>query len=427
MASKSNFLVVIDIGTSKMTAFAGRQDAEDGKIEVIGAAKVPAYGIKRGVVLNIEEAAKSVTRLLDKLAEQTDGQIDKVDIAYAGQPMKIHEHKGYKYTSDDGVVTGEDIEELLEEAKNHHIDKDYEILHIMPQVFIIDDELMELNPVGVTGKKIEATYRLVTVPSLHLENIRRVLEKSGVEMGDVILSPFALSEAVLTDDEKEMGAVLLDIGAGTTKITVYIDGMMVHTAVIPFGGDVISKDIKEGCSILPRWAEQLKVQYGEALGDFADEQKIVTIPGHSGWEPKEISFKSLAYIIQARLEEIIDSVYFQIEKSGAVDHVGSGIVVSGGTAGLRNLISLVKFRTGMDARIAFPVFRPKSNSGDILHPDYYTALGLLKSRLAKNNSTSKTRRKKIKKKKEGGFSPWLKGVVQGVLDYVDDDEDIVMK
>jgi cell division protein FtsA len=426
MASKSNFLVVIDLGTSKITAFAGRQDAEDGKIEVIGAAKVPACGIKRGVVLNIEEATKSVSRLLDKVSDQTDGQIEKVDITYAGQPMKIHEHKGYRYTSDEGVVTREDIDELFEEAKNHHIDKDYEILHILPQMFVIDDELMEINPIGATGKKIEATYKLVTVPAVHLANIRRVLEKSGVKAGDVIFSPFALSEAVLTDDEKEIGAVLLDIGAGTTKMSVYNDGIMVHTAVIPFGGDVISKDIKEGCSILSKWAEQLKVQYGEALGDFADEQKIVTIPGHSGWEPKEISFKSLAYIIQARLEEIIDSVYYQIEKSGAVEQVGSGIVVSGGTAGLRNLISLVKFRTGMDARIAFPVFRPKSNSRDILHPDYYTALGLLKWGLAKDGSMPKVRRKKMKRKKEGGFSPWLKGVVQGVLDYVDDDEDIVM-
>ena len=153
-------------------------------------------------------------------------------------------------------------------------------------------------------------------------------------MGEIALSPLALTEAVLTDEEKEVGAIVLDIGAGTTKMAVYHDGVLIHAAVIPFGGNVITTDIKEGCSIHLKWAEQLKVQYGEALGDFADEQKVVTIPGHNGWEPKEISFKSLAFIIQARLEEIIDSVYYQIEKSGIEGQLGSGIVVTGGTSNL---------------------------------------------------------------------------------------------
>jgi cell division protein FtsA len=427
MASKSDFSVVIDLGTSKIAAFAGMENAESGRIEVTGVAKVPASGIKRGVVLNIEEASKAVMEVVDKLTDQTGRKPGKVDIAYAGQPVKIFEHKGYRYTSDEGIVSGSDIEELFEEAKNHNIEKDFEILHIIPQEFIVDGEVTEVNPVGIAGKKIEAAYKLITVPSSHLENINRVLERAGLEKGDVVYSPLALSEAILTEDEKEVGAVLLDIGAGTAKIAIYGNGIMLHTAVVPFGGEVITKDIKEGCSILPKWAEQLKVQYGEALGDFADERKIVTIPGHSGWEPKEISFKSLAYIIQARLEEIIDSVYYQIEESGAAEHVGSGIVITGGVAGLHNLVSLVKFRTGMDARIAFAVFRPESTIKNVIHPDYFTVLGLLKMQLTKNCTSRKERKRKVKKKKEGGFSPWLKGVVQGVLDYVDDDDDTVMK
>ena len=424
MASKSNLLVVIDIGTSKMSAFAGTENRDDGKIEVLGASKVPSRGIKRGVVLNIEEAAKAIELLLENIRDQVDGKIEKVDVAYAGQPVRIIEHKGYRYSSGDGVVTKSDIEELFDEAKNLNIEKDYEILHIIPQAFIVDDEVMELSPVGIAGRKIEAFYKIITVPSLQLTNIRRTLERAGYKAGEIVYSPMAVSETVLTEDEKEVGAVLLDIGAGTTKMAVYFEGIMVHTAVIPFGGDVISRDIKEGCSILPKWAEQLKVQYGEALGDFADEQKIVTIPGHSGWDPKEISFKSLAYIIQARMEEIVDSVYYQIETSGTTEKVGSGIVITGGTSGLQNLVSLVKFRTGMDARIAYPVFRPKSEIRNIAQADYYTVLGMLKRELLNNNSENKG--KKYKKKKEGGFSPWLKGVVQGVLDYVDDDEDVIM-
>ena len=202
---------------------------------------------------------------------------------------------------------------------------------------------------------------------------------------------------------------------------------MIHIAVIPFAGDVLTNDIKEGCSILPKWAEQLKTQYGQALGDFADEQKVVTIPGHSGWEPKEISFKSLAFIIQARMEEIIDSAFYQVEKSGIAEQLGSGIVLAGGTASLNNLISLVKFRTGMDTRLAFSVVRASSKAEIIEKPDFHTALGLMKMALEKVDPLSKEKKRKPKKKKkDSGISPWLKNVVQGVLDYVDDDDDVAL-
>jgi cell division protein FtsA len=264
----------------------------------------------------------------------------------------------------------------------------------------------------------------MAVPEIYISNFRRVMDKLGVELGEVILAPLAAAEAALSEDEKELGAILLDIGAGTTKLAVFHEGIMIHAAVIPFGGEVVTRDIKEGYSILPKWAEQLKVQYGQALGDFADERKVVTIPGHNGWEPKEISFKSLAFIIQARMEEIIDSVYYQIEKSGIADQLGSGIVISGGTAGLNNLVSLVKFRTGMDARLAFPVIRPANKPKDFVDSDDLTALGLLNMALEKDDPAPKAKPKKEKRKKEKRLTPWLKGVVQGVIDYMDDDEDV---
>ncbi len=425
MASKSNFSVVIDVGTAKMAAFAGLKN-EQGKMEILASAKVPSKGIKRGVVLNIEEAAGSVEQLLEKIQRQTDRTITRVDLAYAGQPMKIIEFKTSRLTSGEGMVTQADVDELFNEAKNIGLDDDYRILHIIPQSFVVDGEPAELNPVGAIGQKIETTFKLIAVPEIYIVNLKRVLDKLDVELGEVTLAPLAVAEAALTEDEMELGAVLLDIGAGTTKLVVYYEGVMIHTAVIPFGGDVVTKDIKEGCSILPKWAEQLKVQYGQALGDFADERKVVTIPGHNGWEPKEISFKSLAFIIQARMEEIIDSVYYQIEKSGIAGQLGSGIVISGGTAGLNNLVSLVKFRTGMDARLAFPVVRPANKPKEFGDSEYLTALGLLKIALEKADPAPKKKVKKEKKKRENRFSPWLKGVVQGVLDYVDDDEDVAL-
>ncbi|SHF26880.1 cell division protein FtsA [Mariniphaga anaerophila] len=426
MASKSNFSVVIDVGTAKMAAFAGFKN-EHGKMEILASAKVPAKGIKRGVVLNIEEAASSVEQLLEKIQHQVDGKITRVDLSYAGQPLKIASYKASRYTSGEGVVTQADVDGLFGEVQTLEHDEDFKILHIIPQTFLVDGEPADMSPVGAIGQKIEAAFKLLVVPEIYIANFRRVFDRVGVELGEVILAPLAAAEAALTDDEKELGAILLDIGAGTTKLAVYHEGVMIHTAVIPFGGEVVTKDIKEGCSILPKWAEQLKVQYGQALGDFADERKVVTIPGHNGWEPKEISFKSLAFIIQARLEEIIDSVYYQIEKSGITDQLGSGIVISGGTSELNNLVSLVKFRTGMDARIAFPVITPVNKPKNFGDSGYLTALGLLKLALEKTDPAPKKKVKKEKKKKESRFSPWLKGVVQGVLDYVDDDEDVALK
>ena len=423
MASKSNFSVAIDIGTSKLCAIAGHNN-ENGKIEVLGSASVPAQGIKRGIVINIDEATEAVERLLHEIGQQVGGKIKTVDIAFAGQQVKITEYKGYRYISGEGVVIRSDLDALYEEVKNLQTDKEFTTIHIIPQTFVVDGEPADLNPVGMTGQKMEATFKLISVPETHIANFRTVLAMAGAELGEVVLSPIAAAEAALTGDEKEMGAILLDIGAGTTKLAVYNQGIMTHAAVIPFAGNVVTHDIREGCSILPKWAEQLKIQYGQALGDFADGSKVVTIPGHSGWEPKEISFKSLAFIIQARIEEIIDSVYYQIEKSGVVNQLGSGIVISGGTAGLQNLISLIKYRTGMDARLGYPVLRTEDGLPKNTRSEYITALGLLKLALDKTKPVPK---KRVKQKRENKFSPWLKEIVQGVINYIDDDDDVALK
>jgi cell division protein FtsA len=284
------------------------------------------------------------------------------------------------------------------------------------------------KPVGSTGRKVEANYKLLVIPNSYWVNLLRVFGKLDVKLEKITLSTLAVAEAVLTRDEKEMGVIVLDIGCGTTNLAIFLDNRLMHTAVIPFGGEVVTNDIKEGCSILLKWAEQLKVQYGQALGDFADDQKVVTIPGNNGWEPKEISFKSLAFIIQARIEEIIDSVNFQIEKSGIADQLGAGIVLTGGTAELENIVPLVKFRTGLDARKANLILGFTERHKDFQSSDYFTALGLLSMVERKTVSvvTVKEKPEKIKKPKEPGkFSPWINNLVQGVLNIVDDPNDDV--
>lgn len=427
MASKTKLSVVIDFGTTKMVALAGYK-SDVGKIEISGIAKTQSKGMKRGVIFNIEEVAASLYKLLADLQKQVDEKIEKVDVAYAGHQMKTIDFSNSKFTAGEGIVAQFDIDQLFNEAKKAQIDEGFQIIQVIPASYVVDGEQIEQNPVGITGQKIEVNYKLVVVPFSYMQNLQRVFDKVEIELGDVQLSTLAISESAINQDEKEMGVIILDIGAGTTKMAVFYENVLVHTAVIPFGGEVITRDIKEGCSILLKWAEQLKVEYGQALGDFADDQEMVTITGKNGWEPKEISFKSLAFIIQARLEEIIDSVYLQIEKSGVESQLGSGIVVTGGTSNLPNFISLVKFRTGMDARNANCTLRIQNRQKEIQHPEYLTALGMLSLMVNKTpeNIIEKSR-KKIKKKTGSGLSPWFSKVVQGVLDYVDDDnEDIAL-
>ena len=428
MASKSNLSVVIDMGTSKLVAAAGYKN-DINKLAISGIAKTHSSGLRRGIIFNIEEAAASVSKVLTDLEKQTGEQFEKINVALAGQHLKTIDYHGEKNTSDEGIVTRSDIDNLYNESWKAEIESGYKIIEVIPKSFIIDNEPVEMNPVGITGEKVEVNYKLVILPEAYILNLQRVMDKAGYELREIKHSALAVSEAVLTNDEKEMGVIVLDVGAGTTKMAVYHENRLIHTAVIPFGGEVVTRDIKEGCSILLKWAEQLKTQYGEALGDFADDQKVVTIPGHNGWEAKEISFKSLAFIIQARLEEIMDCVNHQISKSEMEEQSGAGIVLTGGTSNLENFISLVKFRTGMDARKGNLVFNLNEKNTEFVHPDNYTALGLLKLVVEKTDTIISESPKKVKKKREnGGFSPLFQKVVQGVLNYIDDEnEDIPMK
>ncbi len=426
MAAKSNLSVVIDIGTSKIIAIAGLKN-EHGKVEVLGVSRIISKGIKRGVIFNIDEAAKCIKQALTKLESQLEEEIVQVNIAFSGQYMKTIDFHNSKNISDKGLVSEFDVDQLYNEAKKVEFEQDYKIIQVIPTSFVIDSETTVLNPAGATGNQIVANYKLVVIPKIYVTNLQLVFDKVGVQLGEITLSSLAVSEAVISEDEKEMGAIVLDVGAGTTNLAIFHDNMLIHTAVIPFGGSVVTKDIKQGCSILLKWAEQLKVKYGQALGDFADDQKMVTIPVHSNLEAKEISFRSLAFIIQARMEEIMDSVNSEIEKSGVADQLGAGIVLTGGTSNLSNFIQLVKFRTGMDARIANLAFNPKCDKNELNDMANYTALGLLNLEVNKSAIPIKETRSTGKRRDNLGFMPLVGKVVQGALSFFDDDnEDLAM-
>ncbi len=378
MNTNEQFVAAIDIGTTKIVSIVG-QKKENGKLEVLGLSRAQSKGVKRGVVLNIEETVNAIQSTVEDVQLRSGIMFSDVYVGIAGQHIKSMRNRGYiNRDSKDEEITKEDIIKLIEDMYKIPIDVGEEIIHVLPQNFIVDNETGVKNPVGMSGRRLEANFHIVIGQVASAKNIEKCVNRVGLEINELILEPLASSEAVLTEDEKEAGVALVDIGGGTTDVAVYYDSIVRHTAVIPFGGNVVTKDIKEGCAILNRQAESLKIQFGSALGDIAPEDKVVTIPGISGREPKEISFKSLAYIIQSRMEEIIDAVAFEIENSGYYEKLSGGIVLTGGGALLRHLPQLVKFKTGMDVRVGFPNEHLTGEvSDEINHPMYSTSIGLV--------------------------------------------------
>jgi len=375
---EKNIVAAIDIGTTKIVSIIGKKN-EKNKLEVIAFSKAESRGVKRGTVLNIEDTVNAIKKTVDDVKEQSGIPLTEAFVGIAGQHVKSIRNRGYiNRDSYDEEITKADLQALVDDMFKIPIDVGEEIIHVLPQNFIVDNEHDIKNPVGMTGKRLEANFNIVIGHVASAKNIEKCVNRVGLRVRDLILEPLASAEAVLTEDEKEAGVALIDIGGGTTDLAVYYDGIIRHTAVIPFGGNVVTEDIKQGCSILMRQAELLKIQFGSALGEIAPDDKVVTIPGISGREPKEISFKNLAYIIQSRMEEIIDAASFEIENSGFFDQLSAGIVLTGGGALLTHLPQLVKFRTGLDVRVGLPNEHLAGDPDDeINHPMYSTAVGLI--------------------------------------------------
>ena len=378
MNLKREYVAAIDIGTTKIVAVIGKRNPNR-KLEILGMAKTVSKGVKRGVVLNIDETVSAIQTVVTEIQQKTGMKLSEVFVGIAGQHIKSLKNRGYiNRDSYDAEITNDDVKRLIEDAHKIPIEIGEEIIHVLPQSFVVDSETGVKNPVGMSGKRLEANFHIVVGQIASIKNIEKCVNRVGLRIHDVMLEPLASSSAVLTEDELEAGVALVDIGGGTTDLAVYHEGVICHTAVIPFGGNVVTKDIKEGCSILDRQAEELKIKFGSALGGLAEEDKVVIIPGISGRDSKEISFKSLAYIIQSRMEEIFDAVMFEIENSGCQEKLSAGIVITGGGAMLRHLPQLVRFRTGMDVRIGYPNAHLAGNvSDDINQPMYATSVGLL--------------------------------------------------
>ena len=387
-------VVGLDIGTTKICAIVGCMN-EFGKIEILGMGKTESIGVTRGMVSNIEKTVQSIKIAVQEAADKSGADIKVVNVGIAGQHIRSLQHRGMKTRNSlEEEISHKDIDSIIEDMFKIAMLPGEEIIHVIPQEYIVDSEVGIKDPVGMAGSRLEANCHIITGQVAAAKNIHKCVEKAGLKVEDLILEPLASSEAVLTEEEKEAGIVLVDIGGGTTDIAIFQDGIIRHTAVIPFGGNIITEDIKEGCSIIKNQAELLKVKFGSALANENMENEIVSIPGLRGREPKEISLKNLAHIIQARMEEIIENIHYEIKCSGYEKKLIGGIVITGGGAQLKHLSQLMSYMTGMDTRIGYPnEHLSKGFVDEVKSPLYATAVGLVikgVQKIRKENSRQKT-------------------------------------
>tara|TARA_B110000116_G_scaffold12794_1_gene10407 strand:+ start:923 stop:2194 length:1272 start_codon:yes stop_codon:yes gene_type:complete len=378
MENNSPIIVGLDIGTTKISVMVGRKD-QFGKLEILGMGKAISGGVLRGIVANIDKTVESIKLAVEEAEQKSGAEIDEVYIGIAGQHIKSLQHRGEMVRDDiENEITIDDMEKLRENMFKLVTVPGEEVIHVIPQEYTVDGEDGIQNPKGMAGIKLEANFHIITAQVAAVRNIIRCIKKAGLNARELILEPFASAIATLDSDELNEGVALVDIGGGTTDVAIFLEGIIRHTAVIPFGGNIITKDIKTGLSILEKQAELLKVKFGSAMHTSDQDNVMVSIPGLRGREPKEISTKNLAEIIGARMKEIIDLVYHEIKVSGFENKLMTGIVLTGGGAQLRALPQLVSYITGKDVRVGLPnEHLGKESHGKVTSPMYSTGVGLV--------------------------------------------------
>lgn len=438
---KENPIIVgLDIGTTKICVTVGRRSGSN-KIELLGVGKAESAGVNRGVVANIHKTVSSIREAVSGAEGQSNVDIKVVNIGIAGQHIKSIQHRGIFTKGDDDEINHDDIERLISDMYKLVLPPGEEIIHVLPQEFTIDNEPGIKEPVGMAGRRIEANFHIISGRVTDIKNIKKCVDNSDLEVSALVLEPLASSEAVLDEEEKMAGVVLVDIGGGTTDVAIFHEGIIRHTAVIPLGGNIVTEDIRQGCAVLRNQAEQLKVRYGSALADENKENEVICVPGIRGREAKEISVKNLAFIIQARMEEIIEHVYYEIKSSGYEDKLIAGIVITGGGAQLKHLVQLVEYITGIECRIGYPNeylaktdMLNKQTFEEMKSPMYATSIGLLikgiqtyegdeKLQEQRVNKTSKSTVSAIaekQNKKESWFTKIISEFIKDDAQYDDD-------
>lgn len=412
-------IVGLDIGTTKIAAIVGHKN-EFGKIEILGVGKAESFGVMRGVVANIEKTVASIKEAVAEAESIAGVNIKSVHVGIAGQHIRSLQHRGMitrKSTVDE--IGQRDIDAIVDDMYKLAVPPGEDIIHVIPQDFTVDNEQGIRDPVGMSGIRLEANCHIITGLQTAANNIEKCVTKAGLLVADLVLEPIASAEAVLSAEEREAGVVLVDIGGGTTDLAIFQDDIIRHTAVIPFGGNVITEDIKEGCSIIRNQAELLKTKFGSALASQMKDNEIVSIPGLRGREPKEISVKNLASIIQARMEEIIEHVYYEIKSSGFERKLIAGIVITGGGSQLKHISQLVEFVTGMDTRIGYPNEHLAKGYDEIKSPMFSTCVGLVIHGLNDMEKKKRGKPEEVIPRK----SSWIQGFLDRSKQILSEDSD----
>ena len=430
--SEGKIIVGLDIGTTKVACIVGRK-AENGKIEILGYGKTISTGVKRGVVTNIFDTVEAIKTAVKEASDQSGVEINRVSVGIAGQHIKSLQHRGVLMRDyHETEITEAELERLRNDTFKINMTPGEEIIDVIRQDTYVDGELAS-NPVGMLGSKIEANFHVIIGQTSAAKNIVKCIESAGLEMDYMILEPIASAQAVLDEEEKDAGVVLVDIGGGTTDIAIFKDKKIQHTAVIPFGGNIITEDICTGCSIIKHYAEEVKVKFGSALASENRDDEVVSIPGIRGREPKEISFKNLAHIIQARLEEIFDLVNYEIQKAKSENQLIAGIVLTGGGALMTHIQQLAEFKTGLEVRIGYPNEHLNQNTvKEMSSPMYSTGIGIVIETIARlehdeHLQASKTTQREQTKPQTGSETAGATAIVPETTENNDEQEENTTK
>jgi cell division protein FtsA len=372
------FMVGLDIGTTKISVMIGRKN-QYGKLEILGTGRAVSNGVTRGIVSNIDKTVASIVEAIDEAQQKSELEIKDVFIGVAGQHIKSLQHRGEIVRDNIEIEIGKaDIDKLKSNMFKLITIPGEEVIHVIPQEYTVDGEDGIEDPIGMAGVKLEANFHVITAQVGAVRNIIKCVERSGLYPKDLVLEPFASAVATLDEDELREGVALVDIGGGTTDVAIFLGNIIRHTAVIPFGGNVITKDIKGGLEILENQAELLKIKFGSAMYTEEQENVMVAIPGLRGRPAKEIAVRNLSEIIGARYKEIIDLVYHEIKASGYENKLMTGVVLTGGGSLIKNLKQLVAYVTGKETRIGYPNEHLGTESKDVVvSPMYSTGVGLV--------------------------------------------------
>ncbi len=369
-----NLIVGLDIGTSKIVAIVAELQPE-GTVKVIGLGQHISRGLKKGVVINIESTMQSIQRALEEAELMADCKINNVYTGIAGSHIKsLNSHGMVKIK--DAEVSQMDVDRVIETARAIALPADQQILHILTQEFIIDGQEDVREPLGMSGMKLEVKVHIVTGAVAAAQNIVKCIKRCGIEVSDLILQPLASSLAVLTEDEKELGVCLVDIGGGTTDIAVFKQGAIRHTAVVPIAGDQMTNDVAVAFRTPTQSAEDIKIKHGCALRQLADSREIVEVPGVDGREPRQLSVQTLAEVLEPRVVELYEMVLNELRRSGMEDMIASGIVITGGSAMMRGMVELGEEIFHMPVRMGLPRY-VGGLSEVVSNPRYATGVGLV--------------------------------------------------